>query len=185
MLIKTNGVVKWFSQVKGYGFIIARGLDSDVFVHVSALLPDQELLKGSKVEFLMQKFSTGYRAQEILRLDNSEAERDTVSRKVDTTGPESDWIIGYMKWFNLRRGFGFITVPRLDADALLHITVVNRCGVQTIPRCGRPVLIKYRSNNGRFVVSTLSVEEAKSNGKVGVKPVTYGAPSRNSDAIPA
>ena len=33
----TKGVVKWFNQKKGYGFIAPEGEDKDVFVHITAV----------------------------------------------------------------------------------------------------------------------------------------------------
>ena len=36
-LIMTKGIVKWFNQKKGYGFIAPEGEDKDVFVHITAV----------------------------------------------------------------------------------------------------------------------------------------------------
>ena len=33
----TKGIVKWFNQKKGYGFIAQEGEDKDVFVHITAV----------------------------------------------------------------------------------------------------------------------------------------------------
>ena len=35
--IMTKGIVKWFNQKKGYGFIAPEGEDKDVFVHITAV----------------------------------------------------------------------------------------------------------------------------------------------------
>ena len=35
--IMTKGIVKWFNQKKGYGFIAPEGEDRDVFVHITAV----------------------------------------------------------------------------------------------------------------------------------------------------
>jgi len=47
-----SGVVKWFSDAKGYGFI-ASDEGSDVFVHYSAINGDgrKTLAEGQRVEF--------------------------------------------------------------------------------------------------------------------------------------
>jgi CspA family cold shock protein len=47
-----NGVVKWFSDAKGYGFI-ATGEGKDVFVHYSGIVGAgrKSLKEGQEVEF--------------------------------------------------------------------------------------------------------------------------------------
>jgi len=34
------GVVKWFNNAKGFGFISAEGVDTDIFAHYSAIEMD-------------------------------------------------------------------------------------------------------------------------------------------------
>ncbi len=34
------GVVKWFNNAKGFGFISAEGVDSDIFAHYSVIEMD-------------------------------------------------------------------------------------------------------------------------------------------------
>lgn len=47
-----NGIVKWFNDAKGYGFI-ATDEGKDIFVHYSAISMDgrKTLREGQKVEF--------------------------------------------------------------------------------------------------------------------------------------
>jgi len=47
-----TGVIKWFSNEKGYGFIAREG-EPDVFVHFSAIEGDgyRSLVEGQQVEF--------------------------------------------------------------------------------------------------------------------------------------
>lgn len=48
-----NGLVKWFNDAKGYGFIQQDGSEKDVFVHYTAIQGEgfKTLAEGQKVEF--------------------------------------------------------------------------------------------------------------------------------------
>ena len=51
--IKVNGTVKWFNDVKGYGFISNDDGGDDIFVHFSAIQTEgfRTLKEGQKVTF--------------------------------------------------------------------------------------------------------------------------------------
>lgn len=63
MLEKKQGIVKWFSASKGYGFI-EREDGEDVFVHFSAILSDgfKTLNEGQEVEFSIEETEKGLQA---------------------------------------------------------------------------------------------------------------------------
>ena len=59
-----NGVVKWFNEEKGYGFIKTDELDKDVFVHYSGIAGDgfKKLVEGQKVTFDTEDGDKGIKA---------------------------------------------------------------------------------------------------------------------------
>ena len=61
-----QGVVKWFNESKGYGFI-ERSSGGDVFVHFSAIQGDgyRTLEDGSEVEFDVEQGPKGLRAVNV------------------------------------------------------------------------------------------------------------------------
>ena len=63
-----QGIVKWFNESKGYGFI-QRSSGGDVFVHYSAIQGDgyRSLEEGAEVEFEVQEGPKGPQAVNVTR----------------------------------------------------------------------------------------------------------------------
>jgi len=63
-----TGVVKWFNDKKGYGFIACDGINNDVFVHYSAINQDgfKTLLQGQRVQFELSDNPKGARAANVV-----------------------------------------------------------------------------------------------------------------------
>lgn len=66
----STGVVKWFNNTKGYGFINVDGTDSDVFVHYSAIVGTgfRTLEEGDRVQFVITQGQKGREAREVQKL---------------------------------------------------------------------------------------------------------------------
>ena len=62
-----KGVVKWFSNQKGYGFITPESSSKEVFVHYSAIQGDgyKSLAEGDKVEFEITNGPKGEQATNV------------------------------------------------------------------------------------------------------------------------
>lgn len=69
--MKEQGVVKWFNNEKGYGFI-QRDSGDDVFVHHSAIQAEgfRSLNEGDQVEFSVTQGPKGYQAQEVTKVES-------------------------------------------------------------------------------------------------------------------
>lgn len=65
-----SGTVKWFSNAKGYGFILPDEGGEDVFAHFSAIEMDgyKTLKQGQKVEFEVNEGPKGLQASRIKTL---------------------------------------------------------------------------------------------------------------------
>ena len=62
-----NGIVKWFNDEKGFGFI-QQEQGPDVFVHHTAIQADgfRTLKEGQKVEFKVAQGPKGPQAEEVV-----------------------------------------------------------------------------------------------------------------------
>ncbi|WP_417580527.1 cold shock domain-containing protein [Nitrincola sp.] len=66
-----TGIVKWFNNAKGYGFILSEAFDEELFAHFSAIVADgyKSLKAGQTVEFETQNGPKGLHAINIKPLD--------------------------------------------------------------------------------------------------------------------
>ena len=64
---RINGTVKWFSRVKGYGFISPDGGEKDVFVHYSTISGEgfKTLAEGEALEFDVTRGPKGLQAANV------------------------------------------------------------------------------------------------------------------------
>jgi CspA family cold shock protein len=62
-----TGTVKWFSRMKGWGFIEPDEGDKDIFVHYENILGDgfRNLEKGERVRFRIEETPRGPKALEV------------------------------------------------------------------------------------------------------------------------
>lgn len=65
-----TGMVKWFNDSKGYGFIQADGSERDVFVHYTAVQGDgfKTLSEGQRVQFELNDGPKGPQASNVSKL---------------------------------------------------------------------------------------------------------------------
>ena len=71
MSAKETGVVKWFNDDKGYGFISRDNGQDDVFVHFRSIMSAasrKSLAEGQRVEFVVTKGPKGLQAEEVTAL---------------------------------------------------------------------------------------------------------------------
>ena len=63
-----SGTVKWFSDAKGYGFIIPDGQDREVFVHFRSIeMPGRKTLQtNQRVEFEFEQSERGLHATRVI-----------------------------------------------------------------------------------------------------------------------
>lgn len=67
-----SGVVKWFNNSKGYGFLTDEN-GADVFVHFSAIQSDgyKTLKQGDNVEFYAIEGEKGLQAQNVKKVSGA------------------------------------------------------------------------------------------------------------------
>lgn len=69
MTTREQGVVKWFNDAKGFGFI-QRSTGEDIFVHFRSIKGDgyRSLQDGQTVEFVVVEGRKGWQADEVTKV---------------------------------------------------------------------------------------------------------------------
>lgn len=72
-----TGVVKWFNNAKGYGFVVAENSEEDIFVHYSAIDMDgyKTLKAGQSVKFDLEQGPKGVHATNIKCIEGASHEK--------------------------------------------------------------------------------------------------------------
>lgn len=70
-----RGKVKWFNNIKGYGFIEYENLE-DIFVHYSAITKEgyKTLKEGDLVDFKLIETSKGLQAVDVMEVEKTTVE---------------------------------------------------------------------------------------------------------------
>ena len=69
MAERHTGVVKWFNNAKGFGFIRTQDHPDDIFVHFRAIQGDayRSLEEGQAVEFTLVEGPKGLQAEDVTK----------------------------------------------------------------------------------------------------------------------
>ena len=142
-----TGVVKFFNGQKGFGFVVRDDGGEDVFVHISAV--EQAgltgLAEGQPLGFTLVDRGGRISATD-LKIDGEPMEvtdrgppREREERGAPgggQGGPQrqltGEKATGTVKFFNAMKGFGFIQRDDGQPDAFVHISAVERAGMQTL-----------------------------------------------------
>ncbi|MFK5688474.1 cold-shock protein [Ornithinimicrobium sp. LYQ92] len=105
------GTVSWYEPAKGYGFITPDDDGPEIFLHSSAIVGGGVVSDGQRVAFLVVDGEKGPQADHLLPLGAGAAQQ----------GEESDGADGTVSWFDVDKGFGFITDESGGPDVFVHV----------------------------------------------------------------
>lgn len=149
-----SGAVKFFNAAKGFGFIAPDDGGSDVFVHISAVERSglDSLNDGDQVTFEVEQ---DRRSGKLAAVDLTVTAHGAPSARPPRPsygggggfdrGPRGGGGgggggrgvslgagSGVVKWFNPTKGFGFIQPHGGGADVFVHISAVERAGLNSL-----------------------------------------------------
>ena len=165
--IRVRGRVKWFSQEKGFGFIVSDELDGDILIHRTVVhdYGATQVLEGATVECDVIRKIKGLQAKRLLSLDNTAGttgvrphhngqanghtnghtngngvRRQPRSREIMIDEPTGPSRMAECKWFSRPKGYGFVTDGG-NEDIFCHMDVMRRFGIREL-RPGQRVQVR-------------------------------------------
>jgi CspA family cold shock protein len=130
------GKVKWFNPTKGFGFVEIASQGQDAFLHVSALSAAgvTTLHPGAEITVTLSQSPRGVQVERLISVE-SEGEPQYGGSASGTprapSGPLHS-VEGTVKFYNARKGFGFVTPDDGGPDIFLPGRVLTRCGILSV-----------------------------------------------------
>ena len=64
---------------------------------------------------------------------------------------------GKVKWFDAKKGFGFITPDEVDKDVFLHVSALQAANIQSV-NDGQAVEYELTEQRGKMAVSNIQLK---------------------------
>ncbi|CAF4290286.1 unnamed protein product [Rotaria socialis] len=163
-----TGIVKRFSQDKGFGFITRNSNGDDIFVHFQSILGTgfKTLQAGQNVQFKVFQGMKGLEARvnflellcfccyfvsffillDVLVNDQISNTNDNQSKASETL--TNDRHIGIVRKYVKNRGFGFITRKSDGADLFVHSRSIRHAGLESLQEGMEVEFLAVQSNRG-------------------------------------
>ena len=128
-----TGKVKFFNAQKGFGFVQRDDGGEDVFVHISQVERAglEGLAEGQELAFNLVDRGGKISAAD-LQIVGDVIKAESAAPRAPQRELTGDKAVGTVKFFNAMKGFGFITRDDGKEDAFVHISAVERSGLQGI-----------------------------------------------------
>lgn len=149
-----KGTVKFFNADKGYGFITPDGHYQDVFVHMKQVQASglTGLREEDKVNFVV---ATDQQRQDRTFATSIELIESKSEQRAAVKAGRSD--TGTVKWFNDKKGYGFIAPEDGGKDVFVHISAVEAAGLE-LPIDGKQVaFIPREGRDGRMLAGEIAL----------------------------
>jgi cold shock protein len=127
------GTMKFFDARRGLGFLVVDGIGRDALVLAFQLRNAgfPTAYEGARVHALVQEASKGLQVVRILSMDESTAVHPSQlpQRTREKVVAESSWVRAIVKWYDYKKGYGFVCEGENRPDCLVHADTLRRWGV--------------------------------------------------------
>jgi CspA family cold shock protein len=129
---RVEGKVKWFNASKGFGFVTLADGSQDAFLPMAILRRAgyDDVREGASITCEIGTGAKGPLVTNVLNIDLSTAVTAPSGDRRPTR--PSTTVEGAVKWFEVEKGYGFISPDGGGKDVFIHITALRRSGVNAL-----------------------------------------------------
>lgn len=166
-----DATVKWFNTEKGFGFVELGDGSGDAFLHIGVVqaaghddvTPETKLRvqvgqgqKGRQVTAITEVGAIGTGSSAPPRRSPSSSSsapprRSSDRERVDPASASP--LEGSVKWFKGEKGFGFVGADDGGKDVFIHISVLERAGINALAEGQRVGMRVVSTQKGREAIS--------------------------------
>ncbi len=156
------GVVKWFREDKGYGFVEWPGGGADIFLHAKVLRSAglHAVSSGSTLRVVVELGERGPQVRRVVEADVATSSvpappvrspQARAQRAASDPGLAID-LTGKVKFFDAIRGFGFVASDDFGRDVFVHCSILGGSKAARLV-VGQPVKMRVvETSKGREAV---------------------------------
>ncbi|WP_095204949.1 cold-shock protein [Mesorhizobium carmichaelinearum] len=153
--------VLWLNAEKGFGFLrLSDG--SDAFIHLSKLQAagHDSLPEGARLKVRTEPGQKGAQVVEVVSVSigDGASSPKVANRSAEVSVPvqeqEGREAAGFVKRYDLNKGFGFIALDGGGKDVFVHATTLTRSGVDNLD-VGQKVIITYNRGHKGLEARTI------------------------------
>ncbi|MEI9425598.1 cold-shock protein [Mesorhizobium sp. Cs1299R1N1] len=151
--------VKWFDVTKGFGFVkLLDGRDAYLPSRVLELAGSRSVSQGTRLKVAVEERSKGPQVTQLLEIDEVAKTSPPAHRaegSVSAVGGTTE-SAGTVRWYNPKKGFGFIAAEDGSKDVFVHATVLTDSGLTNLVE-GQKVMVQCRPGKKGLEVHSIRI----------------------------
>jgi CspA family cold shock protein len=160
-----RGTVKWFDQIKGFGFVVSDNGGPDILLHANVLrnFGQNSIADTTAIEILVQETARGMQATKVLSIGDSQVAEESeplLPHGFEGDLEELEIRPARVKWFDKGKGFGFANIFGRTEDVFIHIETLRRNGFAELQPGEAICLRAFEGDRGLMAVEVRSWDVA-------------------------